>query len=335
MARICVAGFYGWANSGDEGILAAIVDTLGTSHEYLVATNLPYDRRNDYVEHLKWNLSADAEAEVRSMEDGRTDYDLLLYGGGRVHWGWGWQLAMTAVKAEVPVMMYGVELGIRSPSYVEKLGMVYGRFLNEFSAVTVRDLASKELLSRLGVEKAVLTMCPAVNLKEEPVDCLEGAVAVCPRYWDWDSEGKNKAQVDWIEERVRLHRGEALLIPLGPKDLEGKDVDLALCKELKRRIPDSEILDATGFEPRKIKYAISKSRLIVNGGRYHALVWAEAHGIPWEAYPESIEVYPKIRGFMDLCYRDGKMGGQGSWLKKMELRNGEILRGIMEEHGIN
>ena len=99
-------------------------------------------------------------------------------------------------------------------------------------------------------------------------------------------------------------------------------VDLDLCYEIKKQVPGSRILKIDGFSPRKIKYLISKSKLLISGGRYHALVWAASHNIPFEVSPTGIEKYPKIGAFIEMHKKHGD-------LKKLEKKNKEAFTKII------
>lgn len=311
--RICITGFYGWGNNGDEGILLSIMDSLG-DNEYVVCTNLPYTLSENYRKRLP------VLEDVRHMYDGRSDYDAFLLGGGGLSWGFGWRQALVALSAEKPSMNYGVGYSTRSMFHKKLMGL-YAEFLKQFDAITVRDEQSLQLLRELGVQGA-LTMCPSINLKGEKFDCPQNMIAVCPRYEDAVSYDHNKPQIDWMFSRLQNVSDEVLLIPFAPYNKEGVPVDLALCRDLAKRLRNAQILDVDGYSPRKIKYAISKSKLVISGGRYHALVWAAAHNVPYEVCPSATENYPKANAFIEMHKK------YGNKLKEMELKNKQTFRKV-------
>lgn len=316
MAKICVTGFYGWGNAGDEGVLQAVFDGLGWENEYVVCTSLPFTLMDEYRFKLPFMLVD----EVRQIYDvARMDYDIFLLGGGGLRWGFGWQQALAAFSADKPCMVYG--LGVKQGLYRPKLKMLFGEFLRQFDAVTVRDEGSEQLLAEIGVD-ATLTMCPAINLKEEKFrGCPENMIAVCPRFQD---DGANEPQITWLVNRLKGLRDEVLLIPFARQDQQETPIDLAVCQEIDRRLGGCQILNIDGYSPRRIKYAISRSKLVISGGRYHALVWAVAHDIPFEVYPTAIETSTKIKNFIEMV----KKYGSGN-LKTMEKQNVEIFKSIM------
>lgn len=310
--RIGIAGFYGWGNNGDEGILLSIIDSIGSDNEYLVSTTLPFNLAEEYNRKLPWCVE-----EVRQIYDTRTDYDVYLLGGGGLNWGFGWRQCLAVFSESVPCMNYGIGYSKRS-LYDDKLKSAYREILANFDAITVRDESSFNILSEIGLNPA-LTMCPAINLREEKFNCPEGMIAVCPRYED---HGDNDPQINWLTRRLEGLGDDVLLIPFAPHDKQGHRVDLDLCSEIAKKVPGSSILKVDGYSPRKIKYAISKSRLVVSGGRYHALVWAASHNIPFEVSPTGITNYPKIGAFIEMHEKYGN-------LKELERRNKEILLEII------
>lgn len=320
--KICISGLYGWGNKGDEAILLSIMDSLGRNHEYLVSTTLPFNLFQEYLRELPESV-----VEVRQMNDLRTDYDAYLVGGGQLNWGIGWAQALNAFAEDKPCMQYGV--GYYKTAYprkgIPKFNALYKMFLGYYDAITVRDYHSWHVLWEVGVTSHLLTMCPAINLQEEkePV-CPKDVIAACPRYEDVLRFEDNEPQINWFVQRLKDCKEEALLIPFSPSNLEGVPVDLALCREISKRLGGKiEILSNLG--PREIKYVISQSKLVISGGRYHALVWAAAHNIPFEVCPEHTVTPTKIGAFLEMYQ------GYGSKLRDMETQNKEIFWKVMNK----
>ena len=306
--RVGIAGFYGWGNSGDEGILLSIIDSLGSDNEYLVNTTLPFNLSEEYRRKLPWCVE-----EVRQIHDTRTDYDVYLLGGGELNWGYGWRQCLAIFSASIPCLNYGIGYS-KQFLYNDKLKPVYREVLANFDAITVRDEQSFKILREIGLTPA-LTMCPAINLEVEKFNCPEGMIAVCPRYED---SGDNDAQIKWLTKRLEGLGDEVLLIPFAPHDKQDNMIDLELCREITKNVPGSRTLKLDGYSPRQIKYAISKSKLVISGGRYHALVWATSHNIPFEVSPTGIKNYPKLGAFIEMHKKRGN-------LKELERRNKEIF----------
>jgi len=311
--RICLTGFYGYGNIGDEGILHSILDSFGTDHEFIVSTSLPFTLHDQYLIKLP-RLMVES---VRDFQDTRTDFDLYILGGGGLSWGYGWKQLLATFIAGKPCMNYGV--GYRDDHlWSSKLLGLYREGLSRFDAITVRDENSQQLLKEVGVN-SVLTMCPSINLKEEEFDCPKDIVVACPRYEDVTSFEENMPQINWFVKRLKeFKKYEVMLIPFAPYDREDNPIDLAICRKIAERLGGVRIFVTDGFNPEIIKYAISRSRLVISGGRYHPLVWAASHNVPFEVYPKAVDSWGKIRGFLKMYEK------YGDKLKEMEKKNKEI-----------
>ena len=311
MVHICISGYYGMGNNGDEGVLLAIMDELGWENEYTVISPLPFNMCDSYKKHIPF-----AE-DLRTQFDQRTDYDIYLLGGGNLNFGYSWQQVLQAFASDKPCMNYAVEYK-KDLFYNPKLHTVYKSFLEHFGAITVRDKHSQNLLREVGVE-SVLTGCPALNLKERKINIAENMVVVCPRYEDFNV-GDNTNQIEWFVNRLQDMKDEVLLIPFCPTDLEGQLRDLAVCKEIAVRLKGARILNVDGYSPREVKYAISRSKKVISGGRYHAVMWAMAHNVPFEVYPQGLVNYPKIQGLIEMYQEYGV-----DKLKEMERKNVQVF----------
>lgn len=311
MVRIAINGFYGFGNSGDEGILLSIMDELGWENEYIVVSSLPFTMGEHY------RVKIPSAEDLRTQYDQRIDYDAYILGGGNLNWGYGWQQVLQAFASDKPCMNYAVEYR-KDRFYNPKLHTIYKSFLEHFGAITVRDKCSQDLLREVGVE-SVLTGCPAINLKEQKINVPENMVSVCPRYEDFNV-GDNSDQIEWFVNRLQDMKDEVLLIPFCPTDLEGHLRDLAVCREIAVRLKGARILNVDGYSPREVKYAISRSKKVLSGGRYHAVLWAMAHNVPFEVYPQALVNYPKIQGLIEMHqeYSVDK-------LKEMERKNVQVF----------
>lgn len=336
-----ICGFYGYNNLGDEGILYAIVDEIREVDEspaIIVSTTLPSNQRDKYLDTLKQVIPE--TICVRDTYDTRNDYDVFLLGGGNLNWGYGWRLALSAFASRKKSMNYGVgyTAHMGAPLYHPKLNGLYREFLNQFDAVSVRDNISHQLLNTIGVINH-LTMCPGINLNEKPhtwtlskrsVILLdpeksgdvvnEGSIVVCPRFEDSDLHGRpgnNEPQVNWIENRLKDESTPITLLNLAPGDLK-------LCQDIKWDIANPTQIVNT-LDPRMAKYIISKAKLLISGGRYHAVLWAIAHNVPYELVPTGVR-YEKVPELIETHLRlDGEA------LKLRERRNVELLKGLLTD----
>lgn len=309
--RIEICGFYGFGNVGDEAILQSIMDPLG-DNEYIISTSLPYHQMQEYSERIG--------LEVRSHEDHRTDVDLYILGGGELNWGYAWRQCLSIFASNTPCMNYAVGYN-KLWYYSEQLHKLYYEFLKNFNIISVRDKESFDLINGLGLDiTPTLTFDPTINLQEEPFDCPENKILVFPRYEDVVS---NQPQFDWLINELSEVSDEVVLVPCAPQNVEGYHVDLQLCTYLSERLEGSEILNISPFNPRQLKYLISKSKKVVSGGRYHPIVFAIAHDIPYCISPTS-NLYPKVQSLVSMHNQFGKDG-----LKRLAEQNVELLHSLL------
>lgn len=311
--KIEICGFYGFGNIGDEAILQAIMQELGSSNEYIISTSLPYP----YFENYKKTINK----EIRLHEDFRTDIDAYILGGGGLGWGYGWRQCLSIFAKNVPCMNYGVGYYRGGKEYYSsKLHGLYYEFLKNFNIISVRDEHSQNFIKEINHNLSpVLTFDPAINLKEERFDFPKNKIMVFPRYEDGIS---NQLQLDWFVNELKDVSHEVILSACAPRNVEGYPVDLALCQYLKDRLSGSEILNVSGFEPGKIKYAVSQSRLIYSGGRYHPIVFAISHGINFKIAPTAIND-PKLPYLLDMYYKYGR-----DELIKLANKNKELFSAL-------
>lgn len=330
--RINICGFYGFGNMGDESVLQAIVDELGIENDYIISTSLPYDRErwNNYKAIL--NRQGIRVYDIRTAEDIRTDFDAYILGGGELNWGFGWRqgMAIFADKLDkldrnggknIKCMNYAVAYNKRW-YYSEWLHNFYYEFLKNFDVITVRDLHSERLLDRVGINSK-LTFDPSILLKEEKFDIGSGVgkIVVFPRYED--DAVSNDPQLDWLIRELACVAKDVVLVSCAPRSIEGVDVDAELCKYLHGRLNGSQILDISAFEPRKVKYLISMSKLVVSGGRYHPIVWAIGYGIPFKI-SSTAHSYSKISYLEDMYKKFGRDG-----LIELANKNREMFISMM------
>lgn len=317
--RIGIAGQFGTGNVGDEGILLAIMDSLGFENEYIVSTSLPFNMVDQYKRRIP------TVEDVRTLDDTRVDFAACLYGGGKIDWGFAWNYFIRAFENRIPAMAYGISVRVSLSERV--LSDLYAEYFQLFRAVTERDNLSKMIFNALFVQNT-LTMCPAINLKEEKTTYL-GSVVACPRYGDYDEKGEvdNEPQIQWFVKRLAPYDKKSInLIPFHPKDLEGQLRDLELCNAINKRLGGGcNVFPCDGFNARKVKYAIVNSELVLSGGRYHAIVWAIAHDVPYE-------IVPTVSGIA-RAKLDGLIGMENAFgrekLLEMEKENKRLFEAMI------
>ncbi len=319
---VLVIGYYGFGNTGDEAILAALVAGLRRrlpSARIAVLSGDPgHTAQRHGVEAVDWRdpLSI-AEAVRRS--------DLVVVGGGGLFQDYGGVEpgtlltsrhggitfyagpAVLAALARKPVALHGLGFGpLASPDARRIVRAVAGGAVR----LSVRDEASRALLEALGVPAARITLSadPAFLLAAEgvrPEDVLLGMgieprapiAGVALRPWSrgvepetWERE--TAAGLDLFLERTS---GSLLFVPF-EKSPWSDDDDFALASRVRRRLKHADrtaVLSAL-LSPGETAALIGGCDLVV-GMRLHAAVFAIAGSVP----PVAIAYDPKVAALFE------------------------------------
>jgi len=154
--RILVSGYYGFANAGDEAILAGLVEGFGELAPGAELTVLSGDPEDTAREH---GVRA-APRGLRSAFSQLAEADLFVSGGGGLlQDATSWRsplyylgLMWLARRAEVPVACIGHSIGPLRRRWVRWLTR---QALNQAGLLTVRDALSETTLHTLVVSREV------------------------------------------------------------------------------------------------------------------------------------------------------------------------------------
>lgn len=180
--HILACGYYGFANAGDEAILAALLTDIRALYPGALVTVLsghPSTTKAEYgVESVHWQDVAQMIFEAEKA-------DLMVLGGGGLyqdhqgfdvpavltthHGNIGYYAGFTLLAGltETPLSIYGVGVGpLASPDAQRFTRLSFGRA----SSATVRDEGSLQLLESIGVESAnvLVSADPAWSLDPAP-----------------------------------------------------------------------------------------------------------------------------------------------------------------------
>src|SRR5215472_1413262 len=210
---VLVAGYYGFGNTGDEAILAALVSGLSARRSrarLVVASGDPGQTRQRHgVDALFWRDPLSIAEAVRGS-------DLVVIGGGGLFQDYGGidrgtlltpkhggvtfyaGPAVLAAAARKPYCLHGLGFG---PLASEPARQIVRAVVSGASRVSVRDEASRALLSEIGAAGPPVSVAadPAFLLAAEhvrPEDVLIGMgieprtpiVGVALRPWARDAE---------------------------------------------------------------------------------------------------------------------------------------------------
>ena len=316
---ILISGYYGFGNTGDEAILAAIIHQLRQRipdcHLTVISGNPEWTNRDHAdVEAISW---LDLTQIISAIEAA----DLVLCGGGGLfhdYWGVNPDTMLRAEHRGIsfyaeapflaallgkPTMMYGVGVG---PLYSDEARQIVKCVFNLAHVITVRDAESKKLLEAIGVEsnRIEVTTDPAFAvLPEEFLNTTAfwedkgPRIGVVVRHWDfkvfpgyWE-----RVVAEALDRFLAEVNGQALFIPF--QAVEGRqENDRAVIQRVRGQMEHGErchSLDAP-LVPAKMAGLIASCDLAI-GMRLHSLIFAITAGVPMVA----LSYDPKVSSLMN------------------------------------
>ncbi|HHV61483.1 MAG TPA: polysaccharide pyruvyl transferase CsaB [Firmicutes bacterium] len=322
MKRFVISGYYGFTNTGDEAILAAIIQhirEIEPDADFLVISADPASTRKDH------GVRAVARNDLPSIVRELARADLLISGGGGL-------LQDATSSRSIPyylgIVLLAKVLGVKVFFYAQGVGPVRGligrclvRFVgNIVDSITVRDEASCRLLRELGVKR------PRVTVVADPVFGLavpqsslqprrtgevfenQGntrlypagrpaapVIGIAVRRWKSFTQYQ-EAIIEFAHELYKGICAQFLFIPFHyPGDLE-------LSREMARRI--REVSNGANIKiieeyqgPEAVLSVVRKVDVLV-GMRFHSLVFAALVGTPFVAisYDQKVDAFLSLLG---------------------------------------
>lgn len=302
MTNVVISGYYGFANAGDEAMLAAIIgslrDTIPDVSITVITGNCAMTRANHHVHTVhRFNLPGIVRAVCKCR--------LLISGGGSLlqdvtsarslyYYLFIMRIALFFHK---PVMLYAQGIGpVRRAGAREAVRNV----LQHAAMICVRDDDSQQELTAMGITEppvivtadAVLSMHPADKsigmqlLAQAGVTGNRRRVGIAVRDWKQMSAYKEAiaAAADALQQKYNCH---IIFVPMQyPADVAaGEDIALHMKGDaavLKDRYSTAEFMSLMGC----------MDAVIAN--RLHALVFASIMEVPVTA----ISYDPKIDSFI-------------------------------------
>ncbi len=302
MSEIVVSGYYGFANAGDEAMLAAMIEALTDIDPTLKITVIsgnPEDtrRRHGVAAVYRLNYPEIAKILLRSQ--------LLISGGGSLLQDvtsdrslyYYLSIMMLAKKLGKPVMLYAQGIGPVKGALAQGAMRYIG---NMVDLITVRDGGSYEELKRLKVTAPPIYVTADPVLAMHPVDKLIGRsimkkhgqegvaplIGISAREWkDW---GHYKQVLAATADRMIEELGaKVVFIPMQwPDDLSVSQKIAAKMKNKAEVLPDE-------YTTGELLSLVGNLDLLI-GIRLHALIFAAVMHVPMAG----ISYDPKIDRFL-------------------------------------
>jgi len=304
VVQIALSGYYGSGNTGDEAVLAGIVESferrLGAGQvEFVVFSADPAATERLHglraVERMNFGLLRRTLKEI----------DLLLSGGGSllqdttslrslVYYLWVVHLAL---RSRTPVMFYAQGIGPLRRRLARLLTRIVA---DRVGYITVRDEESAALLRQIGVRRPPIevTADPAFALTPEeaahtaarfaeigvPTDRPLIGIALRP----WRPPAPTPAACARMAEQVAKEtRGHLLLLPMQPPG------DLDLAERIASGVPGPVSVLREPLSPRAAVGMVGALSGLV-AMRLHALIFGAIGGVPLVA----LGYDPKVRQLM-------------------------------------
>ena len=304
MSRIVISGYYGFANAGDEAMLAAIIKALRSTED---AVELTVISGNPQVTAAQYGVTSIHRFNPLEIISSLRGCDLLLSGGGSL---------LQDVTSKRSLLYYlsilglSLLLGKKVMLFAQGIGPIHSGLLRKLTKVvcshvnliTVRDQDSLYELRHIGIppEKVQLTADAVMTLPQEskeqgrelldkfgvPKDKM--LIAISVRKWQDDDRYllELAKAVDILSREYDAH---VVILPLQ------YPVDVAACQRLQHFIVYKEcstVLTAD-CDTEQFLSLMGNFQLLI-GMRLHALIFAAVMERPFVA----ISYDPKIDGFV-------------------------------------
>jgi len=304
MSNVVISGYYGFANAGDEAMLAAIIKALHSKDRSLELTVISGNPETTKKVHKVSSIHRFSPLEIFTA---MRKADLLISGGGSLLQD---VTSKRSLLYYLAILTMGMVLRKKVMLYAQGIGPIKSSFMRRLTKyvcssvdiITVRDRDSLYELRRIGVpdSKVHLTADAVMTLSQEPkefgrklldkfyVPQNKMLIAIAVRKWREDDSYLleiAKAADRLIDDR----NAHIVLLPLQyPLDVEAcRRVQQMMVNKL-----ESTVL-AADCDTEEFLSLIGNFNLLI-GMRLHALIFSAVMGVPFVA----VSYDPKIDGFV-------------------------------------
>lgn len=320
MKRILIAGYYGFGNTGDEAILAAMVEGMQRQlpgAEITVVSGDPRTTSKYYgVRAIDWR-------EMGSLVNSCRETDLIIVGGGGLfhdywefeprsiitplHSGLAFPLTFAALAAILgkPLVLHAVGVG---PLFTESGKMFTRAAFEQAHLASVRDEESRDLLASIGVdvERVEVTADPSLLLSISPdpsqellsrlgIETAGPRIAVALRQWEIGVSPEWPGDVAEALDRIAVRLdADFIFVPFQSLPWRLVDDD-AVSADVRGRMKEG---GRVHIAPSDLslwdKAALVGSCDLVLAMRFHSVLFGALAGVP----PVALVYDPKVRHAM-------------------------------------
>ncbi|SHG42999.1 polysaccharide pyruvyl transferase CsaB [Thermosyntropha lipolytica DSM 11003] len=355
--KICLSGYYGFDNAGDEALLAAITSTLrrlSAEIEFVVFSGQP--ERTAYLHGLRAVSRTNPFAVIKELWQA----DLLISGGGSL------MQDVTSTRSLVYYIgIVALAKLLRKPVvfYAQGIGPLnkrFSRFLmfhiaNKVDLITLRDMASLNLLKEIGVKK------PPVRVTADPVFTLEPededykkAEAILQSFFPaknpiigvsvrkWEKLAGYQEVLARVLDDLAAEGYKIVLVPMDYRN------DMEESRKIKSLMGKECYIIDQSLKSTEYMALISFFELMI-GMRLHSLIFSASQGVPFaaisydpkvEAFAESFHLKPlaldyrDMKAYIDKLLKDkevrNRVKEKAQEMKEKALENAYLTWGVLE-----
>lgn len=300
--KIVVSGYYGFNNSGDDALLAAIIEDIRSADDkadITILSNSPKDTKGIYKAKAVYRYN------IFSVLYEIATCDVLLSGGGTLIQDatstkslyYYLSIIKLAKLFRKKVMLYANGIGpLKSFKNIETTKNV----LNEVDLITLRDENSQKELERIGVNR------PEIHLTADPAFLIEPNDAgddifenygipkdkeiLCVSVRRAKNSPANFEQIiaDFCDYAYDKHGLFTVFLPMQQR------VDYAIAASIKNKMKNRGVVIGTNYQAASMLSLISKMKICL-GMRLHTLIYASSCNVPIIG----IVYDPKVNGFLE------------------------------------
>lgn len=338
IVKIMISGYYGFNNTGDEAILKSMVRVF---KEKLPRVKIVVLSQNPLQTSQSCQVKAINRLHLISILNCFRDTNLFISGGGGLlqdSTGRGWSilyylgLILGAILFRVPVMIYAQGIG---PINKKLNKLLIKWILNKIDIITVRDIASKELLKSMGVLKPEIYVSSDSSflLKKKSIDhiiknfpdILEltksnnyPLVGISIREYKGNRTDLKRMVARLADDIIEKYKVKIIFLPFKfNEDLHISEEILFLMKNKSQ----ANILKAR-LEPEELLFLVSQLSLMI-GMRLHSIIFSSMVNIPFIA----LNYDPKVKNFVqDLDLTELLLDLNGISLKIFRKKVGYVWK---------
>jgi polysaccharide pyruvyl transferase WcaK-like protein len=298
-----IFGYYGWKNTGDDGMIYALLQELHFS--YPTATFAIFSQMPIVVPQETKNFVKFVRPTPQAVFRGIMHSSIFIMGGGTQIYDYGGRMKRLKVMSEMFIILLWAKLFCKRIYLlgigVEPLSTTWGRFLSKQMCrladfISVRDKSSYEILEKMGLKNKVTLSFDLVALLQplstsdnnpliKRADMKILGISILP-FFEVYCNDKEKDRF-FVHEIVKglnqwLRRDSQSLIHLfvffGGKP---KTDDILITEMLRKQLEPSECVKLVPYSPDPIETMseVAKCHAFV-GMRYHSCVFAYLTNTP-------------------------------------------------------